>query len=134
MAGFFQEYKFALKSTAFSFFIQQQPLTDFQSCRVSPRQASHFCFGKSSQNHVGRSLAPCLRRGKLFGCPCLFVFPSSLGSVGRLVTRWPLRRKGRVRSRCSLECSSSRSKILRPSLVFERLVGPWRPYTRRSKQ
>jgi len=34
-------------------------------CRVSARQPSYFCFGKSSQNHVGRDVAlqvPCAVR------------------------------------------------------------------------
>ena len=44
---------------------------EFRS-RGSSRQPSHFCFGKSGQTHVGCDVAPCLRRGKLFGFPARF--------------------------------------------------------------
>ena len=42
---------------------------------VRPRTTTHFCFGKSRQNHVGRSVSPCLRRGKLFGFRPRFADP-----------------------------------------------------------
>jgi len=45
-----------------SLLIEQWYLGNSLNCRVSARQPSHFCFGKSSQNHVGRGMAlrvPC---------------------------------------------------------------------------
>ena len=42
-----------------------------------PRTTTHFGFGQSGQTHVGRSVSPCLRRGKLFGF--LARFASSFG-------------------------------------------------------
>ncbi len=40
--------------------------------RVSARRTKSFCFGKRTQSHVGRAMAPCLRRDKLFGCLARF--------------------------------------------------------------
>jgi hypothetical protein len=42
------------------------PSFDNQRCRGSSRQPRSFCFGKRTQNHIGRGLAP---SGTLRGSP-----------------------------------------------------------------
>ena len=63
----------------------------FWYCRVSARQPTLFCFGKSGQNHVGCALAPRLRGGKLFGFPARFA-----GSFGLAQDR-----SGGAQTRCA---------------------------------